>query len=185
MVGLYPLQQTTKLSSPESIEPRLYCFMGSRGAGCFWPSLSISVHGQQAEETDCKVNSKAEREMNERIQDPRSGHTQIRAHLKQSQCLWMMTRAFLYPAEREMRDSHSRRCTLGGCLPCPWSSGFLWKGRSRGVEAGQAGSARQKGGCPASRTCCPSHPSGQVTEGPVRGEPVTLMWLDAETQMTT
>ena len=36
----------------------------------------------------------------------------------------------------------------------------------------------------ASHTCCPSHPLCQVTEGPVRGKPVTLSWLDAGTQKT-
>lgn len=80
VAGLYPLNKQPSLPAQNLQSPDSTVSLGAAGRGAL--AITVSANGQKQEETECKVNSKTEREMYERIQDPMFGNTQIRTHLK-------------------------------------------------------------------------------------------------------
>lgn len=122
--------------------------------------------------------------MYERIQDPMFGNTQIRTHLKAKLMSLDDDQSISVPCKE--RDTWF---TFQSLQP-GWGLALrptLWiplEGQAWGWSQDKQRVLPRRAGTLPAAPAAPSHPLCQVTEGPVRGEPVTLSWLDAGTQMT-
>lgn len=150
-----PPLTTTTPSCPESTEPRVYGFTGSSGVGCFWAIAEYQFVLSVGRKIEWKVNSKRRGDVWKSSGPPGLATPQTRAHWRRGVCLWMTTKAFLYPAKKQILGFTFQSPHAGWVLAPPRAFWMPLEGQASGPGARRSGGCSADG-CPASCTCCTS-----------------------------